>query len=338
MHKDQKINLYYWLAAAALAVALMPVAIYVASLTRDGQIGTVIVALIIALCCLSKAVSLAWKDEQVAPKSDRRRKLIPLVLMIVFGLGFIGCAAWFFWPSQLSEAAAAQSKYPPEFMRDGCGGVLHRADGDLRFGGEEGEGESICIINKAEEARILAVCTIGHPCRVKGNIGPCGDSGECDKISKIKSVAVVAELVLPSDAPAWVQTAYRERGQAEIPGPEENSRIVEYFSTIGAKKNYRDDIDDWASAFVEWSLNKNGIIGPKNDDPFAWLNWGQKLDQPRFGCITVLSFSGLRHVGFFFSDNGESILALGGNQDDTVNISRYNKSDVVGYRWPPGQK
>jgi uncharacterized protein (TIGR02594 family) len=144
--------------------------------------------------------------------------------------------------------------------------------------------------------------------------------------------------MLPSDAPAWIKIAYKERGQTEIPGPEENPRISEYFATIGAKKNYRDDVDDWASAFVEWSFNKAGITGPKNDDPFAWLRWGEKLNQPRVGCVVVLSFSGLRHVGFFFSDNGESILVLGGNQNDTVNVSRYSKSSVIAYRVPTGQK
>src|SRR5579872_6216569 len=265
--------------------------------------------------------------------SGKLRRLIGIgALVLIIG----GGCGWYFWPSQLSEAA--QNNYPPEFARDGCGGVLHRVGDELRFGGAAGEGESICVISKAEEARVLAVCSIEHLCRVTGKIAACNDSGECEIVSKIKSVVVPLMPVLPSDAPAWVKTAYKEREQTEIPGPQENPRIVEYFNAIGAKKTYRDDLDDWASAFAEWSLNKNGIIGPKSDDPFAWLHWGQKLDQPRFGCITILSFSGLHHVGFFFTDNGESILVLGGNQDDTVNISRYSKSSVVGYRWPAGQK
>jgi uncharacterized protein (TIGR02594 family) len=242
---------------------------------------------------------------------------------------------WLPWGVSFVEQ---QNNFPPDFPRSGCGGVLHRTDGDLRFGGNEGEGESICIINKAEEARVLAVCAVDHLCRVTGDVAPCDGSGECAKLSRIKSVVVPPMPVLPSDAPEWIKIAYKERGQTEIPGPQENPRIVEYFATIGEKANYRDDVDDWASAFVEWSFNKAGIDGPKNDDPFAWLRWGEKVDHPRFGCVAVLSFSGLRHVGFFFSDNGESILVLGGNQDDTVNVSRYSKSDVVGYRCPTGQK
>jgi uncharacterized protein (TIGR02594 family) len=243
----------------------------------------------------------------------------------------------FQWPVSFSSNTN-QIVFPPEFTRDSCGGTLHRADGDLRFGGESGEGESICLINKADEIAVLAVCSVGSPCRVRGTVKDCDGSGECAKISKLKSIAKLDALLLPTNAPAWVRTAYQEQGQAEIPGPDENARIIEYFNTVRAKRNYRDDIDDWASAFVEWSLNKNGIIGPKADDPFHWLQWGQYLARPRFGCIVILSFSGLRHVGFFLREADQFILVLGGNQDDAVNIGRYKKSDVIAYRWPPTQK
>ena len=71
-------------------------------------------------------------------------------------------------------------------------------------------------------------------------------------------------VALASNAPSWIKYAFDEISEREIPGPEENPRIVQYFKSIGAKANYRDDIDDWASAFVEWSLNQAGIHGPKS--------------------------------------------------------------------------
>lgn len=140
--------------------------------------------------------------------------------------------------------------------------------------------------------------------------------------------------VLAPTTPEWVKVAYKELGQKEIPGPQENPRIVEYFNTISAKENYRDDLDDWASAFVEWSLNQAKIQGPKNDEPFAWLEWGQGLDKPVIGCIVVMSFSGLHHVGFYFGEDGDFLRVLGGNEDDAVHIFRYLKTSVYGYRWP----
>lgn len=72
-----------------------------------------------------------------------------------------------------------------------CSGVLHRVGGDLRFGGDVGEGESICIIDKAERNKVLAVCPVGTSCRVKGIVLPCRDSGECSEITRITSVEIL---------------------------------------------------------------------------------------------------------------------------------------------------
>jgi hypothetical protein len=33
------------------------------------------------------------------------RKMLPLIGMAFFGLGFIGCAAWYFWPSQQKDTS-----------------------------------------------------------------------------------------------------------------------------------------------------------------------------------------------------------------------------------------
>jgi uncharacterized protein (TIGR02594 family) len=144
--------------------------------------------------------------------------------------------------------------------------------------------------------------------------------------------------ILAPTTPEWVRVAYKELGQKEISGLQENPHIVEYFKTIGAKENYRDDVDDWASAFAEWSLNQVGIKGPKSDEPFSWLEWGQDLAKPVIGCIVVMSFSGLHHVGFYFGEDDDFMQILGGNEDDAVHIFRYPKSAVFGYRWPSNMK
>lgn len=159
------------------------------------------------------------------------------------------------------------------------------------------------------------------------------------KMNTVTSSLAPPEIaLLAPDAPAWLKVAYKEIGQKEIPGPQENPRIVEYFKSVGAKPNYRDDIDDWASAFVEWSLNQTGIKGPKSDEPFAWLDWGQELAHPILGCIVVMSFSGLHHIGFYFGEDENFIRILGGNEDDAVHIFRYPKNTIFGYRWPPDLK
>lgn len=136
--------------------------------------------------------------------------------------------------------------------------------------------------------------------------------------------------------PAWLAVAYREIGQEEIAGPQNNPRIIEYLASVGNTQGLQDDEIDWASAFVEWSLRQAGIAGPRSMEPSAWLNWGRTIPEPELGCVVVFSFKGLGHVGFYVKTERNSLYILGGNQSDAVKISRYAKKDAVGYRMPAG--
>jgi uncharacterized protein (TIGR02594 family) len=139
---------------------------------------------------------------------------------------------------------------------------------------------------------------------------------------------------LPADAPSWLAVAFKEIGQKEVAGYAENPRITEYFRSIRSASNYRDDIDDWASPFVEWSFQQTGKFGPQSLKPSTWLKWGKPTTLPKPGTVVVLSFNGLEHVGFYFGDEGDFIRILGGNQNDEVSVYRYLKSAVKGYRNP----
>jgi uncharacterized protein (TIGR02594 family) len=132
----------------------------------------------------------------------------------------------------------------------------------------------------------------------------------------------------------WLTVANGEIGEEEIAGPENNPRVLDYIAAVQSTRGVQDDEIDWASAFAEWSLNQVGIEGPQSMEPNAWLNWGQGITAPEEGCITVFSFKGLGHVGFFVGEEGKNLIVLGGNQSDLVKTSRYAKKDVIGYRWP----
>jgi hypothetical protein len=70
-----------------------------------------------------------------------------------------------------------------------CAGILHLDRDSLRFGGGKGETEGICIINKSEERKkVLAACSPGHHCRIKGIVEDCKDSGECSEMTHVISV------------------------------------------------------------------------------------------------------------------------------------------------------
>jgi uncharacterized protein (TIGR02594 family) len=187
----------------------------------------------------------------------------------------------------------------------------------------------------------------------------------------IAGAAVLALLLLGAwgwwlswPAPAsypWIAIAEKEIGQHEIAGPEENQRILQYFSTIPIAENLatdpkakrlardlkeqqvkemvaqgekpRDDVHDWAWGFVEWTLNQVGISGAKSTDPDEWLKWGFAVDSPKIGAIAILK-GGENHIGFVVKVHDQVVDLLAGNQSDSVSIKHVSVGEIAGYRMP----
>ena len=66
----------------------------------------------------------------------------------------------------------------------------------------------------------------------------------------------------------------------------------------------------------------------------------ERLKEPMVGCITVISSNrgaASGHVFFYTAENGILFQALGGNQNDSVNVSMFGKKKLVGHFWPKGQ-
>ena len=138
--------------------------------------------------------------------------------------------------------------------------------------------------------------------------------------------------ILDGDTP-WLTVALKEYDQARLVGPQSNPRILEYLQSIPGAENLTDKVD-WASAFAEWSLNRVGIIGPKNMKPKSWVAWGRQITEPKPGAIAIFNFDGTEHVGFVLTDAEDSLIVIGGNQETRVEVRRYPKSNVVDYRMP----
>ena len=137
-----------------------------------------------------------------------------------------------------------------------------------------------------------------------------------------------APAEIDSDDAPWFDIAVQEKGVKEIRGRVDNPRIVEYHQTTTFRAT--DDETPWCSAFVNWCMQQADIKGTNSASSRSWRNWGERLREPRKGCIVC--FNG--HVGFYDSDRGRKIMILGGNQSNQVNIIPYSKSRVLTYRWP----
>jgi uncharacterized protein (TIGR02594 family) len=155
-------------------------------------------------------------------------------------------------------------------------------------------------------------------------------------ILPVTAATTAALPPIPAGAP-WMRIAEQEIGQQEAPGAPSNPRVVEYLDAIGLS-GVGDEIP-WNSAFVGWVMTKSGYTVPASSPGAArsWLSWGKPAALTP-GCIAVFwrgtpeRFTG--HVGFFVSEDGVALKVLGGNQADSVNIARIDRSRLLSCRVP----
>lgn len=141
--------------------------------------------------------------------------------------------------------------------------------------------------------------------------------------------------------PKWHRAAFLDIGVVkEIPGPEDNPRIIEALRVAGVPAALLHDETAWCGAYVTLRLLEAGIPRDQIPKAGAWarsyLNFGRPCE-PRRGCIVVIERGepgGSAHVGFLEKIEGGQVWILGGNQSDTVNIKRFPRSAVLGFRWP----
>jgi len=128
-----------------------------------------------------------------------------------------------------------------------------------------------------------------------------------------------------------IEIAKRELGTTEIPGAEDNPRIVKY-----GKGTTKDDETPWCSYFVSWVCEQAGLPFTNKGTARSWLEIGNPVEKPKVGDVVVY-WRGKKdgwqgHVGFYMGENNGKIKTLGGNQRNKVSISEYGKDRVLGYR------
>jgi uncharacterized protein (TIGR02594 family) len=141
-----------------------------------------------------------------------------------------------------------------------------------------------------------------------------------------------------TDGPVWMQEARGLIGTHEGTARKPNPVVQALFADAGFPE-IRNTVDTaWCAAGVNACLERNGIPGSKSLAARSFLKWGEAIDKPVIGCVVVLwrnkpsSWEG--HVGFYEGETATHIKLLGFNQSDSVNVSTYPKSRVLGYRMP----
>ncbi len=133
-----------------------------------------------------------------------------------------------------------------------------------------------------------------------------------------------------------LEVALSQYGVKEIPGQENNLKILKYFREIGHSWVTTDETA-WCSAFVNWCAHMAGYERSGKLNARSWIEVGDQIgvmgrvSSP--GDIVVFwrespdSWKG--HVGLYISENEDNIHVLGGNQNNSVCIKEYPKNRLL---------
>lgn len=134
----------------------------------------------------------------------------------------------------------------------------------------------------------------------------------------------------------WLKTAYGYLGTKEEQGPKSNSVIIGWAKSLGGwiASFYKSDDIPWCGLFVAACFATHRMSTPSSAlSALAWADWGQP-SKIAPGAVLVFKRQGGGHVGFYVGEDSTAFHVLGGNQSDSVSITRIAKDRLVAVRWP----
>ncbi len=156
--------------------------------------------------------------------------------------------------------------------------------------------------------------------------------------------AASGPAVPQADAPAqdlldlmpWMALAIRKKGLHE---ERDNIDLREFLEADG--KTLGDPAKlPWCGDFVETCIALTLPMAVLPTNPYLARNWGKfgTTVDPCFGSILVFwrgSISGTRgHVGFYYSEDDTHFHVLGGNQSNSINVSKLDKKRLLSAQLP----
>lgn len=138
--------------------------------------------------------------------------------------------------------------------------------------------------------------------------------------------------------------AQRFVGIVEVPGSTANPQILAMLKLDQQWPG--DDSVPWCSGFVNYVAWLLRLPRSKSLRARSWLTVGEVITledaEPGFDVVILKRGGGDQpgpdvieapgHVGFFAGVDGENVQLLGGNQSDSVRLSSYPKSRLLGVR------
>ena len=136
--------------------------------------------------------------------------------------------------------------------------------------------------------------------------------------------------------PLWLKEAFSFLTVKERKGEQTSPIIKAFYAKVGHAAITNDETP-WCAAFVGAILERTGIKSTKSLRARSYLKWGAALENNRIGSVAVFKRGKnpkAGHVGFVVGEERDTLLILGGNQNDQVSITQIPKSRLLSIRWP----
>jgi uncharacterized protein (TIGR02594 family) len=127
-------------------------------------------------------------------------------------------------------------------------------------------------------------------------------------------------------APKILVEAVKHIGTKEIVGKQHNPTILSWAKALGLEKVYTNDEIPWCGLFVAYCAHAAGLDVVKH--PLWALNWnkyGNVAKVAMLGDVLTFTRNGGGHVGIYVGEDATHYHVLGGNQNNSVSVSRIAK-------------
>ncbi len=136
----------------------------------------------------------------------------------------------------------------------------------------------------------------------------------------------------------WIAEGKKHLGEKEIPGKQNNPKIVAWGKAAGIGWWNNDD-DAWCAVFVGGMLAACGLPTTSSALARSYLSYGVRLDpkRPVVGAIVIFPRGSSKvsgHVGFISKVNATTVEVLNGNSTDKVRYTTFSRASIIGLAWP----
>lgn len=135
--------------------------------------------------------------------------------------------------------------------------------------------------------------------------------------------------------PKMLLEALKLYGTLEVPGPKDNPAILAWAAEVGLGQTYSHDSIPWCGLFMAVVAKRAGKQIPGSPLwALSWADFGTTAKMPMLGDVLTFKRNGGGHVALYVGEDAGAYHCLGGNQSDSVCITRIAKARLYRARRP----